>query len=125
MPAGSIACVCRLPDRFRSRTRWLPPGLLLQPAVSAVLGWMLFGVMTAGYLLLQVPTVYLEMHGNPAIERMGVDQALGSLEGKEMRLGAPASALWVVTTTVTSRWGTAEALPVERLRAILKAYPRP
>ena len=28
-------------------------------------------------------------------------------------------------TGVTSRWGSAEALPVERVRAILKAYPRP
>ena len=28
-------------------------------------------------------------------------------------------------TTVTSRWGSAEALPVERVRAILKGYPRP
>ncbi|UOQ98347.1 potassium-transporting ATPase subunit KdpA [Hymenobacter sp. 5317J-9] len=66
------------------------------------LGWMVFGVMTAGYLLLQVPTVALEMHGNPAITRLGVDQHLGSLEGKEMRLGAPASALWAIQTTVTS-----------------------
>jgi len=66
------------------------------------LGWMVFGVMTAGYLLLQVPTVYLEMHGNPAITHLGVDQSLGSLEGKEMRFGAPASALWAIQTTVTS-----------------------
>jgi K+-transporting ATPase ATPase A chain len=66
------------------------------------LGWMVFGVMTAGYLLLQVPTVALEMHGNPAISRLGVDQSLGSLEGKEMRFGAAASALWAITTTVTS-----------------------
>jgi len=66
------------------------------------LGWMVFGVMTAGYLLLQIPTVALEMHGNPAITRMGVDQHLGSMEGKEMRIGAPASALWAIQTTVTS-----------------------
>ena len=66
------------------------------------LGWMVFGVMTAGYLLLQIPTVALEMHGNPAITRMGVDQHLGSLEGKEMRIGVPASALWAIQTTVTS-----------------------
>ena len=66
------------------------------------LGWMVFGVMTAGYLLLQIPTVYLEMHGSPAITHMGVDQHLGALEGKEMRIGAPASALWAIQTTVTS-----------------------
>jgi len=28
-------------------------------------------------------------------------------------------------TSVTSRWGTAEALPVDRLREVLKRYPRP
>ena len=28
-------------------------------------------------------------------------------------------------TSVTSRWGTAEALPIDRLREILKRYPRP
>ena len=66
------------------------------------LGWMVFGVMTAGYLLLQLPTVYFEMRGNPAIAHMGVNQALGSMEGKEIRFGAPASALWAITTTVTS-----------------------
>ncbi|QKG56139.1 potassium-transporting ATPase subunit KdpA [Hymenobacter sp. BRD128] len=87
------------------------------------LGWMVFGVMTAGYLLLQVPTVYLEMHGNPAISHMGVDQSLGSLEGKEMRLGAPASALWAITTTVTSN-GSVNAMhdsltPLSGMNALL------
>ena len=33
---------------------------------------------------------------------MGVDQSTGSMEGKEVRLGAGLSALWAVTTTVTS-----------------------
>lgn len=87
------------------------------------LGYMVLGVMTAGYLLLQVPTVYLEMHGNPAISRMGVDQSLGSLEGKEMRLGAPASALWAITTTVTSN-GSVNAMhdsltPLSGMNALL------
>jgi K+-transporting ATPase ATPase A chain len=66
------------------------------------LGWMVFGVMTAGYLLLQIPTVALEMHGNPAITQLGVDQHVGALEGKEIRIGVPASALWAIQTTVTS-----------------------
>ena len=66
------------------------------------LGWMVFGVMTAGYLLLQVPTVYLEMHGNPAITHLGIDQSLGAMEGKEVRFGAATSALWAIQTTVTS-----------------------
>ena len=87
------------------------------------LGWMVFGVMTAGYLLLQVPTVYLEMHGNPAITHLGVDQSLGSLEGKEMRFGAPASALWAIQTTVTSN-GSVNAMhdsltPLSGMNALL------
>ena len=40
--------------------------------------------------------------GNPAIAAMGVDQSTGSMEGKEVRFGAGLSALWAVTTTVTS-----------------------
>ena len=43
-----------------------------------------------------------EAGGNPAIARMGVDQSTGSMEGKEVRFGAGLSALWAVTTTVTS-----------------------
>ncbi|MDJ0366998.1 potassium-transporting ATPase subunit KdpA [Hymenobacter sp. H14-R3] len=87
------------------------------------LGWMVFGVMTAGYLLLQLPTVYLEMHGNPAITHLGIDQSLGSLEGKEMRLGAPASALWAIQTTVTSN-GSVNAMhdsltPLSGMNAML------
>ena len=43
-----------------------------------------------------------EAGGNPAIAAMGVDQSTGSMEGKEVRFGAGLSALWAVTTTVTS-----------------------
>ena len=87
------------------------------------LGYMVFGVMTAGYLLLQVPTVYLEMHGNPALAKLGIDQTLGSLEGKEMRLGSAASALWAIQTTVTSN-GSVNAMhdsltPLSGLNALL------
>jgi K+-transporting ATPase ATPase A chain len=43
-----------------------------------------------------------ETTGNPAIAQMGADQSTGSMEGKEVRSGASLSALWAVTTTVTS-----------------------
>ena len=52
--------------------------------------------------LLADPSVYYEMKGNAAITQMGIDQSLGSLEGKEMRFGSAASAFWGITTTVTS-----------------------
>ena len=66
------------------------------------LSYMIFGVMTVGFLALLAPTVYYEMHGNPAISQMGVNQALGAMEGKEMRFGTAASAYWSITNTVIS-----------------------
>jgi K+-transporting ATPase ATPase A chain len=66
------------------------------------LAWMVFGVMTVGFLALLAPAVYYEMHGNPAIAKLGVDQTLGAMEGKEVRLGAAASAFWGITNTVIS-----------------------
>lgn len=66
------------------------------------LAWMIFGVMTVGFLIFVIPSIYLEMKGNPAIEHLGVAQNLGSMEGKEVRFGPAASAYWGITTTVTS-----------------------
>ena len=64
--------------------------------------WMIFGVMTLGFLLLLFNAIYFEMQGNPAIAKMGISQPLGSMEGKEVRFGPAASAAWGVSTTVTS-----------------------
>lgn len=64
--------------------------------------WMVFGVMTFGFLLLLATSVYQEMHGNPMIAKTGIAQPLGNMEGKEVRFGSAASAYWEVTTTVTS-----------------------
>ncbi len=66
------------------------------------LAWVIFGVMTIGFLCLLLPTVYYEMSGNPAIAKMGVLQNMGSMEGKEVRFGPAASAYWAINTTVTS-----------------------
>ncbi len=64
--------------------------------------WMIFGIMTIGFLLFVVPSIYVEMNGNHAIGKMGIAQPLGSMEGKEVRFGSAASAYWGITTTVTS-----------------------
>ena len=64
--------------------------------------WMIFAVMTLGFLLLVIPAIYQEMNGNHALTKMGISQNLGSMEGKETRFGAAASAYWGITTTVTS-----------------------
>jgi len=66
------------------------------------LAWMIFGVMTAGFLLLAVPNIIQEINGNPAISKMGIDNSLGAMEGKEVRFGASASGFWSIVTTVIS-----------------------
>jgi len=62
----------------------------------------IFATMLALYLPLVVAAIGWEGAGNPAIASLGVDQSTGSMEGKEVRFGAGLSALWGVTTTVTS-----------------------
>jgi len=62
----------------------------------------IFATMLAIYLPMVAVAVTQEAGGNPAISAMGVDQSTGSMEGKEVRFGAGLSALWAVTTTVTS-----------------------
>jgi K+-transporting ATPase ATPase A chain len=62
----------------------------------------IFAVMLAIYLPMVAVAVGQEFGGNPAIAAMGADQSTGSMEGKEVRHGAGLSALWAVTTTVTS-----------------------
>ncbi len=66
------------------------------------LSYIIFGVMLTGYICLLIPSIYFEMNGNPEIEKMGITQPLGNMEGKEVRFGSGSSALWGVSTTVTS-----------------------
>ncbi|WP_158991612.1 potassium-transporting ATPase subunit KdpA [Mucilaginibacter sp. L196] len=66
------------------------------------LALVIFGVMTIGFLAMLYPSVNAEVGGNPAIAHMGISQPGGSMEGKEVRFGAAASAYWGITTTVTS-----------------------
>ena len=66
------------------------------------LSWMIFGVMTVGFLLLVTPNILLEQNGNPAITSMGIDNSLGAMEGKEVRFGAASSGFWSIVTTVIS-----------------------
>lgn len=66
------------------------------------LAWVIWSVMTIGFLALVIPTIYSEIHGNPMIAKMGISQQLGNMEGKEIRFGARASAYWSIATTVIS-----------------------
>jgi len=66
------------------------------------LAWVFWSVMTIGFLLLVIPAISAEIHGNPALAKMGIAQPAGNMEGKEMRFGATASAYWSIATTVIS-----------------------
>ena len=66
------------------------------------MSWMIWGVMTLGFLLLVIPNIMMEMKGNPIIQEMGVDISGGNMEGKEVRFGSAASAYWSIVTTVIS-----------------------
>jgi K+-transporting ATPase ATPase A chain len=66
------------------------------------LGWVIFGVMMIGALLLLIPSISSETGGNPAIAKMGIAQTTGAMEGKEVRFGPTATAFWSTFTTVVS-----------------------
>ncbi len=85
--------------------------LLLPMALIWALGFYLrkkkfalciFSVMFFAYLAGVGLAVHQEMAGNPAIAKMGISQPDGSMEGKEVRFGSAATALWAMNTTVTS-----------------------
>lgn len=66
------------------------------------LGWVIFSVMMVGVFMLMIPSISSELGGNPLIAKMGISQATGAMEGKEVRFGPAATAYWSTLTTVTS-----------------------
>ena len=66
------------------------------------LAWVFWGVMTLGFLILVVPAIITEVHGNPYIAHMGISQPGGNMEGKEVRFGIANSALFANITTDAS-----------------------
>jgi K+-transporting ATPase ATPase A chain len=64
--------------------------------------YVIFGIMTIGLIILVVPTIISEIHGNPLIAKMGVAQPTGAMEGKEVRFGPAASGYWSIVTTIIS-----------------------
>jgi K+-transporting ATPase ATPase A chain len=63
-------------------------------------GWALLVAMTILYFAGVAVAYGAEAAGNPVMHRIGVMG--GNMEGKEVRFGVPASALWAVSTTATS-----------------------
>ena len=66
------------------------------------LAMVIFCVMTIGFLLFLIPSLYYELKGNPVVVHLGISQPRGNMEGKEIRFGSAASAYWGIATTVTS-----------------------
>jgi K+-transporting ATPase ATPase A chain len=71
-------------------------------------GWALLGAMTAMFVVAVVIATGAEQAGNPRLAALGVDatasatQSGGNMEGKEVRFGIDASALFAVITTAAS-----------------------
>ena len=66
------------------------------------LGYTIYGVMLVAFLIGVLINVSQEMGGNPRIDALGIAQENGSMEGKEIRIGAGGTGLWSIVTTVTS-----------------------
>ena len=66
------------------------------------LSYVIFTVMTIGFLAMVFPSMSAEVGGNPNIAHLGISQPGGNMEGKEVRFGAAASAYWGISSTVTS-----------------------
>ncbi|MHB8891224.1 MAG: potassium-transporting ATPase subunit KdpA, partial [Candidatus Limnocylindrales bacterium] len=64
-------------------------------------GWVLFAAMAGIYLIAAMTAVFAEAAPNHLFPA-GIDQALGNMEGKEIRFGASSGGLWAATTTATS-----------------------
>jgi K+-transporting ATPase ATPase A chain len=71
-------------------------------------GWAILAAMMVIFVLLLGAASWAEQQGNPALARLGVDQAAnplqpgGNMEGKEARFGIADSALWATATTAAS-----------------------
>jgi K+-transporting ATPase ATPase A chain len=65
-------------------------------------GWAICAVMAIVLGGCLVVAWWAEAGGNPLMSALGVDPALGNMEGKEVRFGSAASALYAVATTATS-----------------------
>ncbi len=71
-------------------------------------GWAVLGAMSLIFVVMTVAVMLAEQQAHPALQAMGVDQAMsslqsgGNMEGKETRFGVSASALFAAVTTAAS-----------------------
>ena len=65
-------------------------------------GWAILAAMGVLFLAGVAVAYWAEAQGNPALTALGVDGSGGNMEGKEVRFGIVASALFAVITTAAS-----------------------
>jgi K+-transporting ATPase ATPase A chain len=65
-------------------------------------GWTIFYVMLSLFVVLMLLCWHSEGSGNPVFASLGVDQAAGNMEGKEIRFGIFGSSLFTAVTTSAS-----------------------
>lgn len=71
-------------------------GLMLKNRKQA---WVIFAAMAILFLI-SLPICYMaESSGNPALENAGLSQAMGNMEGKEVRFGIAQTSLFTTATT--------------------------
>lgn len=62
-------------------------------------GWVVFGAMSIIFLIGLVVCFKAESAGNPILAQLGLNQSMGSMEGKEVRFGIAQSSLFTTVTT--------------------------
>ncbi|MFC9777607.1 potassium-transporting ATPase subunit KdpA [Paenibacillus chitinolyticus] len=65
-------------------------------------GWVIFTAMMTLFLIFLLVAFFSEKAGNPALNALGADSSIGSMEGKEVRFGIAQSALFTTVTTAAT-----------------------
>ncbi len=65
-------------------------------------GWAILGAMSIIFVAFAVAAMTAEQTASPLIAKLGTDASMGNMEGKEMRFGVAASALFATITTSAS-----------------------
>lgn len=65
-------------------------------------GWVIFSAMSILFLVFLTLVYTAELHGNPAMNALGMDASQGSMEGKEVRFGIAQSAMFTAVTTAAT-----------------------
>ncbi|MDP8988823.1 MAG: potassium-transporting ATPase subunit KdpA [Acidobacteriota bacterium] len=65
-------------------------------------GWALFAAMSILFLVGAFVVYHFEQTGNPILTKLGLEKAGGNMEGKEVRFGIAATALFATVTTDAS-----------------------